>query len=177
MLIINRLSFSNQNMMQSIIYNSTGSTTTSGSEISQSRITDSSIDMSGRFIDNVQDPLLPQQSATKKYVDDMSICNVSQSVSLQSTTPVVIATPRYGSFTITIQGPSDRSPTGIFVVSKPNFQVTATRIVLANSPGCYMMDQPPTYLLLYWEMNQPMMLSKNNDAFDGIYKVFVSPTM
>lgn len=158
-------------------YTSTGSFNTRNTDISQSRIVDSTIDMNNRPIENVQDPIFPQQSATKNYVDSMAISSVCQSVILQSTSASVIESPRYGSFKITIQGPTERSPTAIFVLSRPTMQTTASRMVVASSAGCFDMTQPPTYLLLYWEMNQTMMLSKTNDSFDGTYKVYITPSI
>lgn len=139
--------------------------------ITQSAITKTSLDMLdtyGNFqhITNVKDPLLNQDAATKKYVDDLQI--VISNVTLSGTSLSLVSNNDKGSFVITISNLILNGPSAIFHVSKNEATNFAHIVRTVAVPG---QSSTNVFLELTWPIGDGLYLSKTGLSFDGTYKV------
>jgi len=153
-------------MSSSVLTNSS----TSNNIITTSVITASSIDMlstTGNFqnIINVKDPILPQDAATKKYIDDLGIS--IQNYTLSNTLGTLISSNLSGAFVITVKNLVLNGPSAIFNVTK-NEQGNCGHVVRPSaSPG----TGTRITLDISWPVNTGIILYKNGSQYDGSYKV------
>ena len=135
------------------------------STISNCNITTSSLDMNMENITSVKDPILDQDAATKKYVDDLGI--VIKTVTLTNTDLTEIIDYNMGSYVITVTNLVFNGPSGIFNVTKnnPTKEAHIVRTVAALGNGS------DISLKITWSPNTGIRLSKTGTDYNGSYRV------
>jgi len=137
------------------------------SSIGNCRITSSSLDMNLENITSVKDPILSQDAATKKYVDDLGI--VITRATLNGMNPTTISDNLRGSFIITITNEVLNGPSGIFHVTKNANSNEAHIVRTVAAPGLNTFN----FLNVTWPPNTGILLQKSASTFDGSYRVKV----
>ena len=144
--------------------------------IGNSYITTSSIDMNLENITNVKDPILPQDAATKKYVDD--IIGRGVLFNLTSTTGTLISSKTTGAFVvnITFSDTEVPGPSAIFQISKtnPNYHAHVVRTVSSAGLSLFPGEAPSTTLLVSWPIGNGIYLYKSTGDYDGDYLVKIT---
>ena len=140
------------------------------STIGNCLISKSSLDMlssTGNLqnITNVADPINPQDSATKKYVDNLGI--VISNVNLTSTSTTTISNYSKGSYVITISNNVLNGPSGIFHVTKSESSQKAHIVRTVAAPG-YTSN---VFLNVTWPTNSGILLNKTGNNYDGSYLI------
>ena len=143
--------------------------TVSNNAITTSAISACTIDMlstTGNYtvISNVKDPILPQDAATKKYVDTLGLVST---ITLTNTDKTTIATNLKGSFIITITNLVLNGPSGIFNITKSEGSQNAHIVRTAAAPGL----ATNTLLQITWPPNSSILLNKSNNSYDGSYLI------
>jgi hypothetical protein len=140
-------------------------TTISNSSISTSSI--NMIDNVGNFqnIINVKDPILDQDAATKKYVDNLTI--FVSNIYLSNTNSVTILNELYGSRTIYITNIVTGGPSAIFMISKNS----ASKKPQINRINSCRGNNSSVILQILWEIQTGITLNKSDSLYDGMYNV------
>jgi hypothetical protein len=136
------------------------------SSISNSSITTSSLDMNLENITSVKDPILPQDAATKKYVDDLLFFKTTD-VSLSGTSGSFVLSPTKGSFMVKVSNLVSNGPSALFNISKSEHPRAGQVHRINATPG----NSSDTTLLLEWVANSGLYLRKTSDLYDGSYNV------
>lgn len=136
------------------------------SSISNSNITTSSLDMNLENITSVKDPILPQDAATKKYVDDLLFFKTTD-VSLSGTSGSFVLSPTKGSFMVKVSNLVSNGPSALFNISKSEHPRAGQVHRINATPG----NSSDTTLLLEWVANSGLYLRKTSDLYDGSYNV------
>ncbi len=143
--------------------------------ITNSAINSTALDMNLRPITSVQNPVHPQDAATRWYVDTV-IDNFSSTlenpysgykVTLQDTDPTDIANLRIGSYFITVTPLKDGYPTASFGISKNSIYSEGHITKITGVSGPYTTEQ----LELLWPPGNVLQLRKTGPGFDGDYIV------
>lgn len=138
--------------------------------ITQSTISTSRIDMldtAGNYqnITNVATPINPHDAVIKQYVDDLNIR--LKNYDLIGTTGTVLTNDLSGSFVITITNLVMNGPSATFHITKNTPSVCGHIIRHTLSPGLDFY----TTLNIKWPTFSGPILSKNNNSYDGSYRV------
>jgi hypothetical protein len=139
--------------------------TVTSSSISNCAITTSSIDMNSANITSVRDPILPQDAATKKYVDDLGI--VLSTITLSGVATSQISPRLKGSFVITVSNVVLNGPSATFHVTKNEASREAHVVRITACPGI----STNTFLKITWPPTLGIFLMKTNTSFDGSYNI------
>jgi hypothetical protein len=130
-------------------------------------IVTSSLDMNLVNITSVKDPILPQDAATKHYVDSVSQGIAPPiTVALSGINKTPISNYQIGSYIVTVTSSITDAPSAIFNVSK-NFISNYSSYSRNATYGRNTFEQ----LDLIWAPNSGMMLFKTGVNYDGNYSV------
>lgn len=140
------------------------------SSISTSSITTSSLDMNMQKITSVQNPVQPQDAATKSYVDALGVCILD--IDLIGTNFSTISNSIYGPFlkgayTITITNIIFNGPAATFSVSKNELGQPGHVVRTTSSPGLVTYES----LRIRWLPNTGIELQKTGNNYDGTYRI------
>jgi hypothetical protein len=135
------------------------------SSVGNCRITTSSLDMNLQNITSVLDPVLPQDAATKKYVDNLGI--VITDVTLSGTNETLVSSSLKGSYTVLVTNNVANGPTAVFHVTKNEAPRHAHITRTVATPGY----QTDTSLRVTWLPNDGIYLKKTASYFDGSYTI------
>ena len=143
------------------------------SSITTSSITSSSLDMNMQRITSVQNPIGPQDAATKSYVDSLGIRILD--INLTGTNFVVISNNVYGpflkgSFTITVTNIIFNGPSATFNASKNETSQPGHVARSTSSPGLLTYES----LKIRWRPNTGLELQKTGNNYDGTYRIVIS---
>jgi hypothetical protein len=135
------------------------------SSVSNCQITTSSLDMNLSNITSVKDPILTQDAATKKYVDDLGI--VITRTTLNGTNPSVVSDNLRGSYVISVTNEIINGPSAVFHVTKNSNSNQAHIVRTVASPG----NNSSNFLSATWPPNTGILLQKTGSTYDGSYRV------
>jgi hypothetical protein len=136
-------------------------------DISNCTITTSTIDMNLQNITNVLNPVLPQDAATKDYVDSHVSGVVTTNVNLTGTTGSLVFSITKGSYLVKVTNLVTNGPSGLFNITKSESNRMAQVNRLAASAG----ESSDNTLLIDWGVSSNIYLRKNRDTYDGTYSV------
>lgn len=141
------------------------------STLTNSTITNTNIDMNGKTITTVGDPINSQDAATKNYVDSsISILGISIIVvNLSGTTQTLVDSSLSGDITVYIKNLITGGPSAIFNVTKSEASQQASITRTVSISGITTNER----LLLTWSPNTGITLNKTDVNYDGLYKVKV----
>jgi ABC-type antimicrobial peptide transport system permease subunit len=138
--------------------------------ITTSKIFTSSIDMlnsAGDYqnITNVATPINPHDAVIKQYVDDLNIR--LKNYDLIGTTGTLLTNDLSGSFVVTVTNLVMDGPSATFHVTKNTPGICGHIVRHTLSPGITSL----TTLNIKWPAYTGPILIKNNDSYDGSYRV------
>ena len=137
-------------------------------DIKDSNITTSTIDMNLQNITNVKDPILDQDAATKKYVDDRVIFTTTD-VNLTGTTGSLVFQLTSGSYLVKVDNIVTGGPNGLFNITKNEAANCGQTNRMAAATG----TSTGTTVLMEWGINSDLYLRKTDDSYDGTYRVVI----
>ncbi len=137
------------------------------STIVNSSISTSFIDMNLENITSVKDPILPQDAATKQYVDNLVGFFKTTDVNLSGTSGSFVFSPTRGSFVVKVSNLVTNGPSALFNISKSEHPKDGQVHRINASPG----NSSDTTLLVDWSANSGIYLRKTSDLYDGSYNV------
>jgi hypothetical protein len=140
-------------------------TSVSNSTISNSTIVTSSLDMDLQNITSVLDPVLPQDAATKQYVDNLNI--VYTTVTLTNSNPTLVLNSDNGVYQILVKSLVSKGPFATFSCAKNDSTITGHIIRLSSCVG----ELSNVSLRLTWPANSGIYLHKTGNSFDGSYVI------
>jgi hypothetical protein len=135
------------------------------SAITTSSITTSSLDMNMQRITSVQNPINPQDAATKWYVDGLGVHIID--INLTATNFSVISPFLKGAYTITITNIILNGPAATFSVSKNEIGQPGHVVRTTSSPGLLTYES----LRIRWLPNTGIEIQKTGTNYDGTYRV------
>lgn len=140
------------------------------SSISGSSITTSSLDMNMQKITSVQNPVNPQDAATKSYVDALGISILD--INLSGTNFSLVTNGTHGpflkgSYTVTITNIIFNGPAATFNVSKNETSQPGHVVRTTSSPGLLTFES----LKIRWLPNTGIELQKTGTNYDGTYRI------
>lgn len=138
--------------------------------ITSSTISQSSLDMldvSGNYqnITNVAIPINPHDAVIKQYVDDLNIR--VKNYDLIGTTGTLLTNDLSGSFVLTITNLVMDGPSASFHITKNSPGICGHIVRHTLSPGITSL----TTLNIIWPAYSGPILIKNNNSYDGSYRV------
>ena len=135
-------------------------------DIKNSNITTSSLDMNLENITSVKDPILPQDAATKKYVDEHAFQFTTTDVNLSGTVGSMVFSIGTGVHMIQVTNLVTNGPSALFNVTKSDASKCGQSNRFTASAG----SGSNTTLLLEWGASSDIYLRKTNDLYDGSYR-------
>lgn len=136
------------------------------STITQSAITESTLDMNMKNITSVKDPIDRQDAATKGFVEDQLASIVqTQTVQLNGQAFAEVINLTHGAFTLIVQSTFEGGPVGQFTCMKISDATIGT--INANAIKTPTGEQ----LIVTWPANSAILIRKSGDNFDGLYRV------
>jgi len=138
--------------------------------LTNSSVTTSSIDMNLQNITSVKDPILPQDAATKKYVDSaISSYYNTYLVTLTGTGVSDAVSLPPGGWYVSVTGTIPGGPVATWTIAKSMTSGDASIFRLASSTST-----SGETLILTWSPSSPLRVHKTGSNYDGAYSVKIS---
>ena len=135
------------------------------SQIINSSITTSSIDMNSQVITSIGTPVNPNDSVPKNYIDNLIAIKI---ITLSGTNYTTILPNLSGDLTISIVSLVTNGPCGKFFICKADQNNnTAHSIRVNSSSGTTTLEK----LQIRWLANTGIQLSKTGINYDGQYRI------
>ena len=131
------------------------------------------VNMNLRNTSSLKEPVVESDVATKWYVDNeiettMDAKFGGEVVDLEGTDNVVLKSPKYGSYFVTVSPVVPGGPSSAFVIGKTSSETSASASCLFSCPG---EGGTKETLELTWPNDSPLMLKKTLPFHDGSYIV------
>jgi len=136
-----------------------------GGNIKNVDIIQSSLDMNNEPITSVQDPINPQDAATKAYIDSLGEIII---ITLTGTSYTVVSSKLKGAVHLIAEAIVNDGPCATFSASKTNSTKHPNVARLTASPGNSVNKER---LDIKWEPGSGIEIHKNNTGFDGDYRI------
>lgn len=139
--------------------------TTCGGQVTNSIITNSSVDMNGNIITNHGTPINDTDVVNKAYVDNNGIPNIL--INLLGTSYTTILSYLEGNIQITVKNLISGGPSASFNISKSEQTRYMHYIRLTSSAGINTEEK----LEIRWNLNSNIELRKTGNNYDGQYRI------
>jgi hypothetical protein len=136
-------------------------------DITDCIITNSSLDMNLENITNVKDPILPQDAATKEYVDSRVNGFTTTNVNLVGTIGSLAFSIQKGNYFLKVNNLVTNGPSALFQIVKSEANRAGQVNRLAATTGL----SSDNTLFIDWGINDDIYLRKCRGTYDGSYSV------